>query len=223
MSEPATSTSATPDDAPVVVRALIERQLQVLGRLAEAGLNIALAVESQAIAAAEEPEPARLASLVLAYGRASRATRLTVTLQARLIKDLQALDEVSVRHERAERRKREEARKARVERIVERVIQAASSDEAEIDRLAGEACERLEHDDFYGDLLDRPVSEIIALVCRDLGLAPDWGRLAEEAWAQDEIRSGVAAAPLAALGWAPAPERAAAADPFLVEPRAASP
>jgi chorismate mutase len=129
--------------------------------------------------------------------------RLTHVLQASLIKDLQALDERGTLRQnaaRAERRKLEDARKARVERIVERVIQAEfeDKDEDEIDRLAEEACERLEHDDIYGDLMARPVSEIIALVCRDLGLAPDWSRLAEEAWAQEEIDSGVAAAPLMA-------------------------
>lgn len=210
-------------------RGLIEPQLQVLGRLAEAGLNLALAIERQATA---EPAEAPPRDLALAYGRVARAVRLTVALQAKLIKELQALDEVAIRdraRERAVRQQLEDARKARVGRIVERVIVAGCSDDDEVDRLADEASERLEHDEIYGELADRSFSEIIALVCRDLGLAPDWASLAQEAWAQDEIRSGLAAAPLAALAReaAPAaastPEQPATAGPFRPTPQAASP
>src|SRR5207244_1785388 len=86
-------------------------------------------------------------------------------------------------------------RKARVRRILDRVIEAEIGDEAEGGRLAAEARERLEHDDIYGDVLARPVGEIIALICRDLGLSPDWSRLAEEAWAQEEIARGQAQSP----------------------------
>jgi len=244
MSAPATispvagqADDAAPAGAGDEARGLIGRQLAVLGRLAEAGLNIALTIERQAMAAeaasaeAASAEAAAPGDVALAYARVSRAVRLTVALQARLVKDLQALDEVAARMragERAaaarERTEREAARKARVERIVERLIRDETRDEAEADRLADEAYERLEHDDIYGDLLRKPVSEIIALVCKDLGLAPDWTRLAEEAWAQEEIVSGAAGSPLATLRWLDAPSvEPAAAAPAPVELRAASP
>lgn len=222
------------------MRGLIGRQLAVLGRLAEAGLNIALAVERQAMAAEAAVEGAAAegvasgaapADVALAYGRVARAVRLTVALQARLVKDLQALDEGAARQrirDAAEagrdRQTAEAARKARVERIVERLIRAEASDEAEGDRLADEAFERLEHDDIYGDLSARPVSEIIALVCGDLGLSPDWSRLAEEAWAQEELASGAAGPPLTAIRWlGPPPAGSFAADPPPRELRGASP
>ena len=254
MTPPTTSSSQSPDPAPARVaetaRVLIERQLWVLGRLAEAGLNVALAIERQALAAADEgaepsnpapeaggaeagraeagrPEAFRVVQgdLALAYGRAARAVRLTLALQAKMITELQALDESEARQQRGERQKLAAARKARVERIVERVIKAEFTGEAEIDRLAEAAYERLEDDDVYGALLSRPVSEIIERVCRDLGLAPDWSRLAEEAWAQEEIEAGVAAAPLLALRWLDPPPLAAgcAADPPPKPARAASP
>lgn len=83
---------AAPAGAEAQARGLIQRQLAVLGRLAEAGLNIALAVERQATAAepATEAEPADTVQVVqgdvaLAYGRVSRAVRLTIALQARLV------------------------------------------------------------------------------------------------------------------------------------------
>lgn len=240
--------SQADDQAPApgaAPRALIERQLWVLGRLAEAGLNVALAIEQQATAAAEAPdaaepaatpEPGRVVQgdVALAYARASRAVRLTVALQAKLIKDLQALDEAAARLRRGEqadaeraRRTLETARKERVERIVERVIRAELSDEDEVDRLAEAAWERLDHDEIYGDLTALPVGEIIERVCRDLGLSPDWSRLAEEAWARDEIDRGAAGSPFLALSWPDPPQArpgcAAAADPSVAVPPAAAP
>jgi hypothetical protein len=186
------------EPAPLVdARALIAGQLVTLGRLAEAGLNLALAVERQALAAEAESQdhaPTALAEAALAYGRVSRAVRLTLALQGRTLKDLQALDEVAARMARGARSQAEQAareqavaRKAKVGRIVERLIRDEAADNAEGDRLTDEAYERLEQDDIYGDLTARPVREIIALICRDLGLSPDWSRLAQEAWSQDEI------------------------------------
>jgi len=58
--------------------------------------------------------------------------------------------------------------------------------------------ERLD-DDTLIDLLDRPVSELIAEFCRSLGLTPDWEALAAEARAMKEIEAGDVGAPLAAI------------------------
>jgi hypothetical protein len=32
--------------------------------------------------------------------------------------------------------------------------------------------------------VSRPVGELVALICRDFGLEPNWDALASEAWAQ---------------------------------------
>jgi hypothetical protein len=102
------------------------------------------------------------------------------------------------------------------------VILAEVCDQAEVDRLAEESWERLDQDDIYGDLAAKPVSEIIAMVCKDLGLAPDWATLAEEAWAKEEIDSGAAGSPLMTLRWLDPPQTAPAGlSPRA--PRAASP
>lgn len=210
LSDPTTQadTPSAPEASPSP-RALIERQLWVLGRLAEAGLNLALAIERQGTA--EDAAPAAASDVALAYGRVSRAVRLTLALQARTLGDLQALDEVAARRLDGDRVKAERERQGLVQqrrdcvqRIVERVIEAETPCETEVDRLADAAAERLEHDDIYGDLTTRPVGEIIALVCRDLGLSPDWSRLAQEAWAQEEIEGCAPGSPFAAppaLGW----------------------
>jgi hypothetical protein len=226
--------SPAPAEAAAGARALIERQLWVLGRLAEAGLNLALAIERQGTAertaerTAEDAAQVVQGDVALAYGRVSRAVRLTVALQARTLQDLQALDEVAARRRDAARGAAARERKDHVQRIVERLIEAEAASEAEADRLADEAAERLDHDDIYGDLTARPAGEIIALVCRDLGLSPDWSRLAEEAWAQAEIAAGAAGSPFSALL---APRRlepeeaptAGAGPPGRRRPRAASP
>jgi len=67
---------------------MLERQMEVLGRLAEVGLQVALAVERQAQA---DPDGAALQAIALAYSRVSRAVRLTLALQGRLEDDLAAL------------------------------------------------------------------------------------------------------------------------------------
>jgi hypothetical protein len=223
-----TGSPAAPKDA---LRGVMERQLSVLGRLAEAGLNLALAIERQATT--EGAAQVVSGDVALAYGRVSRAVRLTVALQAKVVKELQGLDQVAARELYADRCNAErqrlrlaKLRQDRVQRIVERVIAAEVADAAEVDRLADEACERLEHDDIYGDLTTRPVGEIIALICRDLDLSPDWTRLAAEAWAQEEIDSGAAGSPFAALRWLDPPnaeDGEADAGQGPAERRAASP
>ncbi|CAN7565864.1 hypothetical protein LJR225_004187 [Phenylobacterium sp. LjRoot225] len=191
-------------EAEAQARAVAQRQLQVLGRLAEIGLSIAGALEQQVTA-----EGAKLAAgdAALAYARVSRAVRLSLALQSSVLEGLQALDraagsrlyEQRCKAER-DRQLRAQAHRERVDRVLDRVIEKEATSEAEGERLAGEAHERLERDDIYGDLAERSVSEIIDRVCRDLGLSPDWPSLAQEAWAQEEIEARTAAAPLAALG-----------------------
>jgi hypothetical protein len=157
-------------------RPMVERQLQVLGRLAEAGLEIAVALEAQA----KGGEPVAEGDLAMAYNRVARAVRQTVMLQARLIEALR---------EQAEGRAgRKAAARASATRLVRGVIgdgddalgdDDGGGDAERAERLRAEAAERLEREDF-GDLLARPFSEVVAGICRDLGLSPDWLTLAED-------------------------------------------
>jgi len=201
--------SDPPDaDAPMSAderfRVRIERQLRVLDELADIGLEVARAVERQAKTTSPETDVTAVAT---AYAKAARALRLTIMLQSKLAKELQGLDvraEIKARTaaaiDRARRADPEYVHKARVENIVERVaLEACDDDGSALDRLMIEAGERLDDEDLYGKVLDRPVGELVALICRDLGLAPDWARLAEEAWARAEIESGVEGSPFAEL------------------------
>lgn len=204
MSTPAILPDPTVETAPSWARQVLQRQMDILGELAEMGLQMAKATGRQALARAEE-DPAGIQgpedNLAMAYARVARAVRLTLMLQARVVDDIQALD--LGEQKRAAKDREAEARnapeyqhKARVERIVERVAQEAHGrDEDEVDRLVSEASERLDDDDIWRDILSHPVGELVAGICRDLGLDPDWTRLAQEAWAREEIASGAPNSP----------------------------
>jgi len=212
MSNPSTPLSA-PAEGPTPIddwaRPLVMRQLQVLGELAEQGLEIGRAIEGQA-KAVQPGDGVDLNALAMAHARVARAVRLSILLQSRLIADMRACEEHAARKAEAlaaaqARRDPESVHKARVEGIVGRVVEAAcGDDEDEIDRLVTEASERLDDDDIYGEVLNRPIGELVALICRDLGLQPDWARLAEEAWAREEIESGVEGSPFVSMALKPA-------------------
>ena len=180
-------------------RALIEPQMRILGRLSEIGLDVAETVGRQARGEVEAPPKGDLS---LAFARASRAVRLTVALQQKLIDGLAALEAgvIPGAGKTAQNPDPDYTLKARVERIIERAAEAEHEDDAvHVDALLREAGERLDDIDLYGDLLDRPISEIVARIGADLGLTPDWSRMARDAWAQAEAASGDPGAPLKAL------------------------
>jgi hypothetical protein len=164
-------------------RHLLDRQLQVLGELAEIGLELARAVEAEA----KGPD-ADVDGAVLAYSRVARAVRQSVMLQSRLIRELLAEERGEAAGAEAAHRRKAEV-KARMSRILRRAIEAERDDPERIERLKAEAAERLE-EELFGDLLQRPVAEIIADICGDLGLSPDWRGLADDIAAAEEAARG---------------------------------
>lgn len=177
------------------------RRQRMLDRLAEAGLEIAIALETRAKAAAEAPidDPVDLDAVALAYSRVARAVRMTVLLQSKLIDERDAATDRCARAERSDLWQREAFEQERAARILRRVIAAEHHDVDRIERLCAEVAERVEDDDLYGAALGRPLSDLVADICRDLGLSPDWSELAQEAWAVEEIRSGEVGAALRGL------------------------
>jgi hypothetical protein len=199
---------ATPEtDRAAWRQAALQRQAERLEQLAEVGLRLAATLEGEAAEARAAGGPVR-DGVAMAFGRVSRAVRLSVLLHARLLSDMDEADRrgryVSPMDREAEdaRLADEEARrdpayghKARVEAIVGRVARAEIDDEDRLERLTTEAAERLDDEDLYGDVLTRPVGELVALICRDLGLDPDWERLSQEAWARAEIAAAPPGSP----------------------------
>ncbi len=203
------------------VRALVEQEVAMLTRLAQIGLNIAEAVERQAVAQAQvaeraaEPGAAPVEVCVgrsepgLVYSKVARAVRLTLALRAKAVKDLLALDQGEAQARQARDQAAAEIvaeadpmerRRERIDRIVRRLIEAEESDRKEVERLSSDIWERLEDEDgdIYGDLMARPIGEVVAQICEDLGLSPDWNALAREAWAVAEAESGAPGSPFVA-------------------------
>jgi len=166
------------DPAPVAAlaardEAMTERQLAVLGRLAEAGLEIAVALEAQA----KGGQVVVQGDIAMAYNRVARAVRQTIMLQSRLIE--------ARRDRREAGAGRRSAARSSASRILRGLIEDDRPGDAEgAERLAAEAAERLRQEDF-GDLLSRPFGEAVAAIARDLGLSPDWLRLAEHCGAAE--------------------------------------
>ena len=184
-------------------RSLLDGQLAMLGDLAEAGLEVARAVGRRAKEAGPDED---LNGLSLAYARVSRAVRMTIALQSRLIADLKALADSAAQDrfdaeafDEDELAVRQETHKVRVVRVVERVIEAEHEDYDQVSGLVLRAEHLLDDEDLYDDILSRPIGDLVAGICRDLGLTPDWARLAEEPWAKKEIERGGAGSPFGDL------------------------
>ena len=210
---PAPGGSARPDEA----AARGERRQAILSELAEAGLEIALALKTRIVeTAAAEPDAdsARAcADLARAFDRASRAVRMAMALSERLLKDNAGGAEAA----------RSAAHHARTEHAgrVRRIVGRIANDFWKNDRLVCEALdkqvrEQLFDPDISGELADRPIGALVAQICTDLGLAPDWRTLAEEAWAQTEIIERSPGSPYAA--WPDLPEPPKADDLDLWDP-----
>jgi hypothetical protein len=186
-----------PADRDASTRARTERQMVVLDRLIEIGMEIAEAAGRLASDLADGASGQSGADPGLAYSRAARAVRLTIALQTRLTEGLTALDEARriARVGGASRRRR------RIHRLIEDAAETQGCEADGVERLSFDAWERLtEVDD--DDLLDRPFEDVVAQICLDLGLSPAW---AASAFAgPDDLRPDAAKKPPPAGPRAPA-------------------
>ncbi len=168
-----------PDVAdPAAARA--ELRLAKLQRLSDMGLAMAEAVTQDASAESAE-----------AFGKISRAVRLTITLEAKLDDALAARLAGQV----AEAERRREAAdndpyaplksgpKARARELVRDVIDREIPDPEDHDTLTDALEERLLCDEAYDNIDGLPVRAVVERLCADLQLRPDWSRWTGEGWA----------------------------------------
>ena len=161
----------------------------MLDRLAEAGMELVEALVAQGRGTGPKVVDGDVG---LAFSRVSRGVRLAVLLQEQLSEPVEDPEEIA----RAAEAGRRKAHIGRAVRIVERVAKDHCRKKPDmIGAYAYEARERLDDDDIYGLVASRPVGELVALICEDLGLEPNWDALAQEAWAQAEIASGAEGSP----------------------------
>jgi hypothetical protein len=194
MNDAASPIDAVPGD-PSEDRA--ERRFRALQELTEIGMDLAREVRRQVLdPAAEAPG----ADLGLAFSRIARAVRQTVALEAKLDQDRQKSQAEAASRLAVETRLRGIRRKTKVRDIVERVIETEAR-ESDAERLLDDLDERLEDADDT-DFADRSVGELVAGICRDLGVTPDWGLWEDEDW-------GIEAAGVALTSGAPPDPRSA--------------
>ena len=192
------------DLAPPIDRT--DERLDALRELRQMGMTVARAVTrlaEEAVAALDEAAPdnpsaakdrpaARAGELSLAFARVSRAVRLTVALEERMeagkLAPLRAAAEIAQCEAQTAAIGRNIRAVANAHQLAETVNDliedAAGEDEAAAERLYDALQERLDELE-EGDLADRPVVELVAVICRDLGLQPDWDLWADDDWIEE--------------------------------------
>jgi len=209
-------------------RELRDLHLEQLGQLAQTGMDMVQALRAQVCDGGPQVVEG---DVVLAYSRLSRAVRMAILLQSNLLSDKppaggsgtetvgdgrddDAADEIWGRPlpEPTARRM------GKFSRLMRHIVECSVEAPERLERVLAEAAERLEADDVRRAIAGRPYGEVIAIICRDLGLQPDWERIPHKpnrlGWATyEDIRiardfSGASTAQIVAEiggGRAPAP------------------
>lgn len=139
-----------------------------LRRLFQAGLELALQVQADAMAAQEADERARLA---VAFHRISRGVRQTAALRMKLACDVTRVardvsaEVVSLDVARTSRRR------ASVRAEVQRLIWTEYGDDSDREDLTGDLDELLDIETQDEAFLDQPVEVLVARIAQVLGLA----------------------------------------------------
>ncbi|MDB5425511.1 MAG: hypothetical protein JWQ29_2927 [Phenylobacterium sp.] len=182
--------AATPSDPRT------ERHLRLLQELAELGMDIARAVRAEAVEPAPEPDddaapaaPSRFgADLGLVFARIARAVRQTLALEARVAADGRQAQE---RRQAEEVRRRAEQRRNDVRSYVAQAIEAEAAErktpDHQVERLLDDLDERL--DDYEDALQEAPIGALVARICKDLGVTPDWSLWDDQDWALEHLRT----------------------------------
>jgi len=219
------------DDAPAWAR----RHLGMLVEIGDMGMVLArdlvrrVTAETQAAEAQAEagepdaaPRPGPALDPALSFTRISRAVRLTIALEARMRREIEAgvfgpanddasakggsttpdgpIDYLAIRRQMHPFIHGETDFETR--RAVEETIEASTGDPDEVERLKAELKERMETedpDDIFFVRTHWPIGEAIALICQDLGLDPDWDRWETRAWARDEAERSPPGSPYATV------------------------
>jgi hypothetical protein len=124
----------------------------VLNDLVDLGHELARAIVEQT-----KTRVMPAATAALAFERVTRCVRRCAWLVRELAKPLNTTDRVAARKQ--------------IIRTVEDTIQRTAEHPDDAEALHGELRERLDSPDLEDDIHSRPIIEIIADICRDLGLA----------------------------------------------------
>jgi hypothetical protein len=202
--QPSPDARAPVDDLDRLPQAIAraERQLRTLEVIGEIGMRLMRKLADPPAANAPPADPAG------DFAKLSRAVRLSIALERHVEEDLFAAltNRMTVRT----------AQRKAVERVTGEADEASSQDAK--DRVAGQIgaaivrevegeaergeryaamIERLDYDEAYDDVRDRPLRDAVEQLCGDLGLAPDWSDWTDAGWPETAAaRVGPGARPL---------------------------
>ena len=187
--------SDTPPSPPPDARAA--QRMAMLQELGEMGMELARALKAQALAALE-PEADDSAPKVtsgdpvLMFTRVARAIRQTVALEMRLAHPDRDPEAERWRAEAAHGRRR---RKDEVRGVAQDIIEI-DGPAANRERLFNALDARLDAEgEDEEDFTYLPMGVLLARVCRELGVRPNWSLWADEPWAIAEARAQVPGSP----------------------------
>ena len=160
-----------------------EWRARTLRQLVAIGMDMARMLQDQAREASACDPGVIGPDLSLRFHRISRSIRMSLALDAKLAAGFQ-----------------DRARERKVAELTERKALAKEAVSRQVDRdtpdrdLHRERSDRIEREDLE-DFSDKPVSEIISIICADLGIIPDWQAWSLEPWAMEERRTEVPGSP----------------------------
>ena len=160
-----------------------EWRARTLRHLVAIGMDMARMLQDQARDLQGSDPGVVGADLSLRFHRISRSIRMSLALDAKLVSGFQS--------EMKERKAVQlTERKALAKEAVSRQVDRDTPDR-ELHRERSDRIEREDLEDFAG----KPVSEIIAIICADLGITPDWQAWSLEPWAIEERKMQVPRSP----------------------------
>jgi hypothetical protein len=165
-----------------VAAEMVERHRRMLMKMGEVGMDLIAAMQRRA---KDDDHPETMDQLNLGFARVTRAVRLTMAYEARLLEDSEARRErIAAEAAKRQRHRAEEALWRRVDRRYDQVQHLAEAaierkvEEGEIERseavsLYADLRERLEDEDFEYELENSSIEELLPRICRHLGIEPD--------------------------------------------------
>ena len=162
--------------------AVIERDLAVLARLGDLGMALAEALVKREAASTKPVTAEERREIVLSFERIARAVRWTLALRAKLATERAERQDRVAREEAAAVARRSNERRHRQRAKLKRIATEAIRLDERIDDVEAILDELEDRFDEYEELLDLPLGEALVLICRDLGLEPDWTQWPDEEW-----------------------------------------
>ena len=140
---------------------------EMLRELAQIGMRLVRLVEANAQARAGQDPAADLGRVDQAFAKLSRSIRLTLALKAKLA-DSAAKRAAAIEGE--ERTKQADESRTRWQKVKLKHAVADTLEALDAEHLLADLHERLEDPDIAVDLGTRPLGEMVASVCDDLGV-----------------------------------------------------